>query len=128
MRWAAARILNCAGKDRTRNSSDRRGQDENILIGSTHWRGACLILACSILICCAAILVRSSGPPVQEKTAATKKTGSSNSGTADAYRLNTLGVAFEAATQQLPKDAYAWYNLGLVYKDLGEAEKGIAAF
>src|SRR5260370_34408450 len=104
-------MLKCAGKDRTRNSSDRRGQDENILIGSTHLRGAGLIFTCFILICCAAILVRSSGPPVQEKTAATKKTGSSNSGTADAYRLNTLGVAY--MNQQRPADAQKYFDQAL---------------
>ncbi|HYU22885.1 MAG TPA: FG-GAP-like repeat-containing protein, partial [Candidatus Dormibacteraeota bacterium] len=37
-------------------------------------------------------------------------------------------AALQAAAQQLPKDAYAWYNLGLAYKDLGESEKGIVAF
>src|SRR5713226_1400275 len=42
--------------------------------------------------------------------------------------LEPARAALEAAAQQLPKDAYAWYNLGLVYKDLGETEKGIAAF
>jgi tetratricopeptide (TPR) repeat protein len=94
---------------------------------------------------------------------------------ADAYRLNTLGVAYmnqqrpaeaqklfeqslaadptfevarvnlgisllaqqkleparadlAAAAEKLPQDPHAWYNLGLVYKDLGDAEKGIVAF
>src|SRR5882724_10009117 len=64
--------------------------------------------------------------PVQEKTAATKKTGPSNSGTADAYRLNTLGVAymnqqrpadaqkyFEQALEANPKFGVAWLNLGI---------------
>jgi Tfp pilus assembly protein PilF len=115
-----------------------------------------------------------SAPSAQEKSAAAKKAGASG-GTADAYRFNTLGVAYmnqqrpadaqkyfeqalEAdpkfavarlnlgvsllgqqklelaraalaeAAEQLPKDPYAWYSLGLVYKDLGEIEKGIAAF
>src|SRR6266852_3933010 len=43
-------------------------------------------------------------------------------------KLEPARAALEAAAQQLPNDAYAWYNLGLVYKDLGVAEKGIAAF
>ena len=30
--------------------------------------------------------------------------------------------------EKRPDDPYAWYNLGLVYKDLSEHEKGIAAF
>jgi len=32
------------------------------------------------------------------------------------------------AAEKRPDDPYAWYNLGLVYKDLSEQEKGIAAF
>src|SRR5439155_6142470 len=112
-----------------------------------------------------ALLVRSSAPYAQEKPAAEKKMVAASGGTADAYRFNTLGVAYlnqqrpadaqkyfeqalgadskfgvarlnlgisllaqqkleparaalEAAAQQLPKDPYAWYNLGLTYKDL----------
>src|SRR6266403_1605454 len=78
---------------------------------STNRRAVRLTFTCSILICCAAILVRSSGPPVQEKTAATKKTGASNSGTADAYRLNTLGVAY--MNQQRPADAQKYFEQAL---------------
>ena len=78
---------------------------------STNRRAVRLTFTCSILICCAAILVRSSGPPVQEKTAATKKTGPSNSGTADAYRLNTLGVAY--MNQQRPADAQKYFEQAL---------------
>jgi len=124
---------------------------------------------------CGAILLRSSAPSAHEKAAAEQKSGSSGAGVADAYRFNTLGVAYmnqqrpadaqkyfeqaleadskfavarlnlgisllaqqklelaraalEAGAQQLPKDAFAWYNLGLAEKDLGEPEKGIAAF
>ena len=55
--------------------------------------------------------MRSSGPSAQEKTAATKKTGSSNSGTADAYRLNTLGVAY--MNQQRPADAQKYFDQAL---------------
>jgi Flp pilus assembly protein TadD len=43
-------------------------------------------------------------------------------------KLEAARAALEEAAQQMPKDPYAWYNLGLVYKDLGETEKGIAAF
>src|SRR5260370_7038060 len=32
------------------------------------------------------------------------------------------------ASEKLPRDPYAWYNLGLVYKDVGDQEKAIAAF
>ena len=43
-------------------------------------------------------------------------------------KLETAREVLEEAARQLPKDPFAWYNLGLVYKDLGETEKGIAAF
>ena len=43
-------------------------------------------------------------------------------------KLEPARAALEEAAQQIPKDPYAWYNLGLVYKDTGETEKGIAAF
>ena len=78
---------------------------------STNRRAVGLIFACSILICCAAILVHSSGPSAQEKTAATKKSGASNSSTADAYRLNTLGVAY--MNQQRPADAQKYFEQAL---------------
>ncbi|HET8925603.1 MAG TPA: FG-GAP-like repeat-containing protein [Candidatus Acidoferrum sp.] len=132
------------------------------------------ILACTILICGGAMLLASSPQTGQEKSATPKKKAASSSA-ADAYRLNTLGVAYmnqqrpadaqkyfeqaleadpkfavarlnlgvsllgqqkqelaraalEQAAQELPRDPYAWYNLGLLYKDIGEQEKGIAAF
>src|SRR5229473_417407 len=174
MRRAAARIPIAPGWV-VRGIRASRADRKKLFMRSTHRRAAGVIFACSLLICCAAILVRSSAPFPQEKVAAAKKSGSSGGGIADAYRFNTLGVAYmnqqrpadaqkyfeqalaadpkfavarlnlgvsllaqqklepalaalEAATQQLPNDAYAWYNLGLVYKDLGETEKGIAAF
>jgi tetratricopeptide (TPR) repeat protein len=43
-------------------------------------------------------------------------------------KLEAARAALETASQKLPQDPYAWYNLGLVYKDLGDSEKGIAAF
>jgi Flp pilus assembly protein TadD len=137
-------------------------------------REAGLTIAFALLVCCAAMLLRSDALPVQDQTRAAKKPAGPLSA-ADAYRFNTLGVAymnqqrpadaqkyFERALEadpkfavarmnlgvsllaqqklevaraalleaalQLPKDPYAWYNLGLAYKDLGETEKGIAAF
>src|ERR1700682_6063400 len=78
---------------------------------STHWRAGGVIFACSSLICCAAILLRSSAPYAQEKAAATKKPGSSGGGNADAYRLNTLGVAY--MNQQRPADAQKYFEKAL---------------
>jgi tetratricopeptide (TPR) repeat protein len=43
-------------------------------------------------------------------------------------KLEAARTALAAAAEKLPQDPYAWYNLGLVYKDLGDSEKGIAAF
>src|SRR6266852_3700286 len=87
----------------------RTGKD--IFMRSTHRRAVGVILACSILICFAAILVRSSAPSAQEKAAATKKSGSSGGGVADAYRFNTLGVAY--LNQQRPGDAQKYFEQAL---------------
>jgi len=43
-------------------------------------------------------------------------------------KLEAARTALSAAAEKLPRDPYAWYNLGLTYKDLGDAEKGVAAF
>jgi len=145
-----------------------------IIMQIQHWRKAGVVFAFSVLVFCAAVLLRSNALPAQEKAAASKKPATVASA-AEAYRFNTLGVAYmnqqrpadaqkyfeqalaadpkfsvarlnlgisllgqqkleaaraalEEAAQKLPQDPYAWYNLGLVYKDLGETEKGIAAF
>src|ERR1700716_2574627 len=137
-------------------------------------RKAGVLSISSLLICWGALLVRSNVSSGQKKAAPSKKSSPPANPT-DAYRFNTLGVAYmnqqrpadaqkyfeqalqadpkfavarlnlglslmaqqkleparvalEEAARQLPKDPYAWYNLGMVYKDLGETEKGIAAF
>jgi len=59
------------------------------------------------LDCCAAILVVR--PRVRTgEAAAAKKSGSSGGGIADAYRFNTLGVAY--MNQQRPADAQKYLN------------------
>src|SRR5438874_11871706 len=83
----------------------------NIFMRATQRRAVGIISVCSILICCAAILVRSSAPAAQEKSAATKKSGSSGGGIADAYRFNTLGVAY--MNQQRPADAQKYFEQAL---------------
>src|SRR3979490_516194 len=169
MRRAAGRIPIAAGWSHLEFGHPAR-TGRNIFMRLTRRRAVGAIFACSILICCGAILVRSGVPYAQKKAAATKKPGSSGGGIADAYRLNTLGVAYmnqqrpadaqkyfeqaleadpkfavaplnrgvcllgqqkvelaraalEEAAQQLPKDPYAWYNLGLAYRDVGDTEK-----
>src|SRR5712664_1372092 len=84
---------------------------KNIFMRSTHRRAVGVIFTCSLLICCGAILVRSSAPSAQEKAGATKKSGSSGGGVADAYRLNTLGVAY--LNQQRPADAQKYFEQAL---------------
>jgi len=81
------------------------------LARSTNRQAVGLIFACSILTCCAAILVRSSAPSAQEKASDAKKPGPSTSGAADAYRLNTLGVAY--LNQQRPADAQKYFEQAL---------------
>jgi Tfp pilus assembly protein PilF len=78
---------------------------------STHWRAVEVIVACSLLICCAAAFMRSTAPFAQQKATPAKKSGSSNSGIADAYRLNTLGVAY--MNQQRPADAQKYFDQAL---------------
>src|SRR5712692_6006293 len=77
----------------------------------THRRAVGVIFACSLLICCAAVLVRSSAPYAQAKTAGVKKSGSPRGGIADAYRFNTLGVAY--MNQQRPADAQKYFEQAL---------------
>src|SRR5712664_4192522 len=78
---------------------------------ATQRRAVGVIFACSLLICSAAILVRSSAPSAQEKAAATKRSGSSGGGIADAYRFNALGVAY--MNQQRPADAQKYFEQAL---------------
>src|SRR5260370_8708721 len=100
MRVAAGRIPHVPDGSRA-EFGHRARIGRNILMGSTDRRAAGVILACSFLICFAALLVRSSSAPMQEKAASAKKSGPS-SGIADAYRFNALGVAY--MTQHRPAD------------------------
>src|SRR3979409_1107780 len=102
MRRAAGRIPIAAGwSDLEFGHPARTGR--NIFMRSTRRRAVGAIFACSSLICCAAILVRSGAPYAQKKAAATKKPGSSGGGIADAYRFNTPGRAY--LNPQTPGDA-----------------------
>src|SRR5438445_13027744 len=83
----------------------------NIFMRATQRRAVGIISVCSILICCAAILVRSSAPSGQEKATAEKKSGTPGGGIADAYRFNTLGVAY--MNQQRPGDAQKYFEQAL---------------
>src|SRR5256885_4310223 len=78
----------------------------NIFMRSTQRRATGVISVCSFLICCAAILVRSSAPSAQKP--ATKMSASAGGGIADAYRFNTLGVAY--MNQQRPADAQKYFE------------------
>src|SRR3989441_707871 len=95
-RWTKAFNLGCSASMRLRWSS-------------TISRGG-IVLVCSILVCFAALLARSSATPTQEKAASAKKSGAS-SGIADAYRFNALGVAY--MNQQRPADAQKHFEQAL---------------
>jgi Flp pilus assembly protein TadD len=56
-------------------------------------------------------LLRSSAPTAQEKIAPEKKSEKSAAGMADAYRFNTLGVAY--MNQQRPADAQKYFDQAL---------------
>jgi tetratricopeptide (TPR) repeat protein len=138
----------------------------------TPLRRAAVVIVCLSFFCIAATRLRSRAAQAPSSPAP-RVTPHYNTG--EAYRRNTLGVAYmnqqrpadaqklfegslgedptfevarvnlgisllaqqkleaaradlAAAAEKLPQDPYAWYNLGLVYKDLGDAEKGVAAF
>jgi Tfp pilus assembly protein PilF len=80
-------------------------------MGSTQRRAVGAICSCLLLICCAAILSRSNAPAAQEKGVADKKPESAGGGIADAYRFNTLGVAY--MNQQRPADAQKYFEQAL---------------
>src|SRR6266481_1676065 len=110
MGMPAGRIRNAPGwvAHRIRNHEQT---GINISMRLSDRRAAGVILACSLLICGTAILLRSNAPFAQEKTTSAKKSGSSGGGIADAYRLNTLGVAY--MNQQRPADAEKYFEQAL---------------
>src|SRR5713226_6237178 len=74
------------------------------------WRSAVAVSIFSFLICCGALLMRSSASPGQEKAAASKKPTAAANPT-EAYRFNTLGVAY--MNQQRPADAQKFFEQAL---------------
>src|SRR5713101_4662630 len=76
-------------------------------MNSIQRRAVGAISICGIFICNGTILMRYGATPAQEKAAATKKPGSPG-GIADAYRFNTLGVAY--MNQQRPADAQKYFE------------------
>src|SRR5260370_40164657 len=80
-------------------------------MGSTQKRAVSVIFACAPVICSGEILVCSTTPTLQDKTAAEQKSGSSGAGVADAYRFNTLGAAY--MNQQRPADAQKYFEQAL---------------
>jgi Tfp pilus assembly protein PilF len=81
-----------------------------IIMKIRYWRKAEVVLACFVLIGCAPLLVRSNAMPAQEKAAASKKPATV-ANAAEAYRLNTLGVAY--MNQQRPADAQKYFEQAL---------------
>src|SRR5882762_2534628 len=74
------------------------------------WRSAVAVSIFSFLICCGALLKRSTASPGQEKAAASKKPAAAANPT-EAYRFNTLGVAY--MNQQRPADAQKYFEQAL---------------
>jgi len=73
-------------------------------------RSAAAVSIFSFLICCGALLTRSSASSGQEKAAALKKQAAAANPT-EAYRFNTLGVAY--MNQQRPADAQKYFEQAL---------------
>src|SRR4029077_5327714 len=74
------------------------------------WRNAGDVLIFSLLICRGALLMRSNAAPGQEQGVASKlQARTVNS--SDAYRFNTLGVAY--MNQQRPADAQKYFEQAL---------------
>jgi Tfp pilus assembly protein PilF len=103
-----------------------------------------MVAACGALLCLGGIALRSSTTPGQEKVMPAKKptnaNESANVSEAEAYRLNTLGVAymnqqrpadaqkyFERALEADPKFAVARLNLGVALLAQQKLEPAIAA-
>jgi Tfp pilus assembly protein PilF len=85
---------------------------KTIFMRSTQRRVVGVIFAGSFLVFCGAILARSGAPSAQEKAAAAvKKSAPPGGGMADAFRLNTLGVAY--LNQQRPADAQKYFERAL---------------
>src|SRR3989449_2067695 len=106
---AAERILVAPGWGRARTGHPLR-TGRKIFMNSIQRRAVGAISICAIFICSGTILMRSGATPAQEKAAATKKPGSPG-GIADAYRFNTLGVAY--MNQQRPADAQKYFEQAL---------------
>ncbi len=79
-------------------------------MASSRWRAVGVISVCGLLISCGAILLRTSALTAQEKTAAGKKSRAMG-GAAEAYRFNTLGVAY--MNQQRPGEAQKYFERAL---------------
>ena len=73
-------------------------------------RRAVAVSVCALLSCCVAVWLRAGASTAQEKaTAPAKPAGKAN--IADAYRFNTLGVAY--MNQQRPSDAQKYFEQAL---------------
>src|SRR5438094_4115901 len=103
---AAERILVAPGWGRARIGHPLQ-TGRTIFMNSIQRRAVGAISICGIFICGGTILMRSGATPAQEKAAATKKPSSPGE-IGDAYRFNTLGVAY--MNQQRPADAQKYFE------------------
>ncbi|MGC2467177.1 MAG: FG-GAP-like repeat-containing protein [Candidatus Acidiferrum sp.] len=151
-----------------RSSADRTNPSRQFPLR----RAGSVFLGCVCFLFITGVLAFSRGG---QSAAVAQRKSALQADAAEAYRLNTLGVAYmnqqrpadaqkyferslaadpkfevarlnlgisllaqqklepartnlAAAAAKLPQDPYAWYNLGLTYKDLGDAEKAVEAF
>src|SRR5437899_12506370 len=106
---AAERILVAPGWGRARIGHPLQ-TGRTMFMNSIQRRAVGAISICGIFICGGTILMRSGATPAQEKAAATKKPSSPGE-IGDAYRFNTLGVAY--MNQQRPADAQKYFEQAL---------------
>jgi Tfp pilus assembly protein PilF len=88
----------------------RVAEGRKIFMQSRIWRDALVMVVSSVFVFSAAVLVRSNALSGQEKTVISKKEAAS-ANAAEAYRYNTLGVAY--MNQQRPADAQKYFEQAL---------------
>jgi Flp pilus assembly protein TadD len=100
---------NCLRMQQSKDVGILDGREEKFM-QSRIWCKAAVMFACSVMAFCAAALVRLNVLSGQEKTASSKQQAAP-ANAADAYRFNTLGVAY--MNQQRPADARKYFEQAL---------------
>src|SRR5262245_45537068 len=87
-----------------------RADRKNVFMHTIRKRAVGAMFGGTLCVFCAAMWTRSEASRAQEKTAVAKKAETPNP-SADAYRFNTLGVAY--LNQQRPADAQGYFEKAL---------------